>query len=130
MTTFVDTSALFALLDEDDANHATASAGLTRLRDEDLVTHAYILVETLALVSRRLGWGAVERILDAIIPLIAVFPVEHSIHEEALRVYREAASNRVSFVDRTSFTFMRAQRLETAFAFDVDFTTAGFELIS
>src|SRR6266540_2738602 len=130
MTTFVDTSALFALLDEDDANHASASAGLTRLRDEDLVTHAYVVVETLALVSRRLGWGAVERLVDAILPLIVVISVEQSIHDGALGAYREARSNRVSFVDRTSFTFMRAQHVETAFAFDVDFAAAGFELIA
>lgn len=130
MTTFVDTSALFALLDEDDANHAGATAGLMRLRGEDLVTHAYVVVETLALISRRLGWEAVERMLDAILPLIAVIPVERPIHEEALGAYREAGSSRVSFVDRTSFTFMRAHRVETAFAFDVDFATAGFELIA
>jgi len=128
MTTFVDTSAIYALLDEDDANHAAGVAIFRRLQGAELVTHAYVLVETLALVSRRLGWVAVGRLLDGILPVVGVAAVATPIHETALGVYREAGSSRVSFVDRTSFAFMRAHRIETAFAFDADFAGAGFDL--
>jgi len=128
MTTFIDTSALYALLDEDDANHAAAVDILRRLRGEALVTHSYVLVETLALVSRRLGWAAVERLLDAIMPVVRVIAVDESLHEVALAAYREAGTSRISFVDRTSFACMRAQDATTAFAFDADFETAGFDL--
>lgn len=55
MRVFVDTSALYALLDEDDANHARAAKAFAELQGSELTTHAYVLVETLALVSRRLG---------------------------------------------------------------------------
>jgi predicted nucleic acid-binding protein len=130
MRTFVDTSALFALLDEDDANHNAAAAVLASLQGAELVTHAYVLVETLALVSRRLGWAAVERLLGGVMSVIAVAPVEAAVHETALAAYRESGSAAVSFVDRTSFTFMRVNRLDLAFAFDPDFVRAGFTLAS
>lgn len=128
MRVFVDTSALYALLDEGDINHAQAAEAFAGLRGSELTTHAYVLVETLALVSRRLGGTAVERLLDAFLPVVSVVAVDSSLHATALAAYREAASSRISFVDRTSFAFMRANRLQVAFAFDADFSAAGFEL--
>ena len=55
----VDTSALFALLDRRDAHHASAVAFWTDPDDEDLVTHAYVVVESVALIRSRLGPAAV-----------------------------------------------------------------------
>lgn len=54
MTTFLDTSALLALLDEDDLNHARADEAWRQLLDSDepLVSTNYIVVETFALVQR------------------------------------------------------------------------------
>ncbi len=128
MRAFVDTSALYALLDESDANHAVAAEVFAGLQGSELVTHAYVLVETLALVSRRLGRAAVERLLDGLLPVVSVVAVDASLHAAALAGYREATSGRISFVDRTSFAFMRANRLDIAFAFDADFSDAGFDL--
>lgn len=128
MTCFVDTSALYALLDEDDANHGRAISILARLRGEELVTHAYVIVETLALVVRRLGWAATTHVIDVILPVIAVQAVDESLHLQALAAYREAGSTGVSLVDRTSFAFMRTHRVARAFAFDTDFESAGFTL--
>jgi predicted nucleic acid-binding protein len=125
----VDTSALYALLDEDDANHARAAAAFSRLQGSELTAHAYVLVETLALVSRRLGWDAVARLVDGLLAVVEVVPVDASVHDAALAAYREASSGQVSFVDRTSFAFMRANRIGQAFAFDVHFESAGFELV-
>jgi predicted nucleic acid-binding protein len=129
VTVFVDTSALYALLDEGDANHRVAVQALSRLRGEELVTHAYVTVETLALVSRRLGWQAARRLIDGLLPVIEVHPVGEALHAAALLAYREAGSSRVSFVDRTSFAFMRANDLHTAWAFDADFARSGFERV-
>ncbi len=128
MTVFVDTSALYALLDEDDANHEAAARIFGGLAGAKLLTHAYVLVETLALVSRRLGRAAVERLLDSILAVVDVEPVDLGLHGQALLAYRESPSDGVSFVDWTSFAFMRANRLGEAFAFDSDFEGAGFEL--
>ena len=129
MKVFVDTSALYALLDEDDANHAQAARAFTDLQGQELTAHAYILVETLALVSKRLGWEAVVRLLDGLIGVVAIVPVDGNIQDDALVAYRNGDSGRISFVDRTSFAFMRANRIADAFAFDAHFETAGFQLI-
>jgi predicted nucleic acid-binding protein len=128
VTVFVDTSALYALLDESDSRHAEAASVLASLRGTDLVTHAYILVETLAVVGRRLGWGAVTRLIDSLLPILDVRPVDEELHRVALAAYRESGSNRVSLVDRTSFALMRREQLTTAFAFDDDFDREGFGL--
>ena len=126
MTVFVDTSALFALLDEDDTNHLAARSTFVRLRGTDLVTHAYVVVETVALVSRRLGWAAVERLLDRILPVIRVVAVDEAAHAQALDSFRAAGTATVSLVDRTSFALMRAEGIDRAFAFDRDFLVEGF----
>ncbi len=128
MSVFVDTSALFALLDEDDANHVAAVEALRRLRGGALVTHAYVVVETIALVSRRLGWSAVQRLLESILPIVSVVAVDDGLHDAALGAFRQAGSGRVSFVDRTSLAFMRGQRIDGALAFDADFESAEFDL--
>ncbi len=129
MRVFVDTSALYALLDEDDSNHQAASDGLARLQGSDLVTHAYVLVETLALVSRRLGWDAVVRLVDGLLGVVTVVPVDVATHQNALAALRDAGASQISLVDRTSFAFMRSNRLSQAFAFDSHFVSAGFELV-
>lgn len=57
MTTFVDTSALYALLDADDAFHEPARKAWSALlpaTDGQLITTNYILIETFALVQSRL----------------------------------------------------------------------------
>jgi predicted nucleic acid-binding protein len=128
MKVFVDTSALYALLDESDSNHAVAASTFAALQGSQLATHAYVLVETLALVSRRLGRDAVELLLDSLLAVVDVSVVDESLHATALASFREAPSSRVSFVDRTSFAFMKVNRLHLAFAFDGDFVAAGFDL--
>lgn len=130
MKVFVDTSALYALLDEGDANHAAAAEVFARLRGSELVTHAYVLVETLALVSKRLGWDAVVRLMDGLLGVVAVQPIDATTHFAALNAYRESASASVSFVDQANFAFMHASRIVGVFAFDADFTRAGFEVLS
>ena len=127
MTVFVDTSALYALLDADDLNHRVARSTFARLRGSDLVTHAYVVVEASALVGRRLGWAAVALLLDGLLPVVRVLPVDVATYEIAIRAYRSAGSNAISLVDRTSFAVMRAEGVERAFAFDRDFLIEGFE---
>ena len=47
-----------------------------------------------------------------------------------MRAYRNSGPSTVSFVDQTSFEFMRSNRLVEAFTFDSDYVSAGFELAS
>ena len=62
MTVFVDTSALYAVLDRNDANHRSATATWEKLLSgrESLATTNYVLVETSALIQHRLGLHALR----------------------------------------------------------------------
>ena len=130
MSVFVDTSALYALLDEADAHHADAADVLRRLEGAELVTHAFVVVEACALVSGRLPWQASERLLDGILPVIDVLAVDADLYGAAMETYRRSASAAVSFVDRTSFAAMRSRGIRRAFAYDDDFAREGFELVA
>ena len=130
MSVFVDTSALYALLDEDDDHHADASDTLRRLDGTELLTHAFVIVEAAALVGRRLPWAASERLLDGVLSVVEAHPVDADLYASASATYRASGSAAVSLVDRTSFAFMRTRGIERAFAYDDDFAREGFELES
>ncbi len=132
MRTFVDTSALFALLDEDDINHEAAGQWLTGIgRDSQhaLISHNYVVVETAALVHRRLGPAATRVFFDAFVPAMSIFYVDEDLHQRAVAAYVASVSRALSLVDRVSFQVIRDLGLEQAFAFDRDFKTEGFNLV-
>jgi predicted nucleic acid-binding protein len=131
VTVFVDTSALYALADEDDERHQPARATFGGLGSdrEWLITHSYVLVETLALVDARLGHPAARQMADGIFPVIEVMWVDRQLHTSALRAFL-ASSRRASFVDWVSFTLLRERGLTRVFAYDRDFTAQGFQLVT
>ena len=132
MRTFVDTSALFALLDEDDTNHEAAAewfSGPGRDPEHALISHNYVVVETAALVHRRLGPAAARVFFDAFIPAISVLYVDEDLHQRGAAAYLAAVSRAPSLVDRVSFQVIRELGLDQAFAFDRDFKTEGFQLV-
>lgn len=132
MTTFVDTSAFFALLDEDDDNHTPAAswlAGPAADPNELLVTTSYVVVETVALGARRLGPAAVRTYLDAIVPGLSVMYVDATLHAAGERAFLAQRGLRPSLVDCVSFEHMRERGMEQAFAFDRDFRRQGFRVV-
>jgi uncharacterized protein len=129
--TFVDTSALYALLDEDDGEHAAAAKWLVAAGSETdrvLVTHSYVVVETAALVYHRLGRLAARVLFDAFVPALSVCFVDEALHRRAVAAHLVAAGD-LSLVDCASFELMRDLGVEEAFAFDSDFRREGFETV-
>jgi predicted nucleic acid-binding protein len=120
----VDTSALFALLDRRDAHHASAVAFWTDPDDEDLVTHAYVVVESVALVRSRLGPAAVDALVDELLPGIRVEMVDRPLHDASLTDLR-ANGGGASLVDRVTLAFAARHGIVRAFAFDADLSNAG-----
>jgi len=87
-----------------------------------------VVVESLALVSRRLGRETVRHLIDDLLPVVDVQPVDAALHALALGVSRIGRRPR-RLVDRTSFAFMRLHAIEAALAFDADFARAGLRTL-
>jgi predicted nucleic acid-binding protein len=127
---FVDTSALYAVLDAADDFHPAARDSWPRVLDaRPCVTHGYVLVETAAIVQRRLGVEAVAKLRSEIAPALMCVWVDERLHDSGMTALVAAGRRDVSLVDRVSFEVMRARGVARAFAFDRHFAEEGFELV-
>jgi len=125
---FLDTSAIYALADKADPNHATACTkfDLSLKSGEAFLLHNYILVETVALLQARLGLRAAILFLkDA--KALQVQWVELGLHEEFEKEFESIGKQGFSFVDCTSLLTMKRRGVQTALAFDPDFHHQGFK---
>jgi len=131
VSVFVDTSALYALLNRNDAAHTPAAEEWTALlsRRDTLVTSNYVLLEASALLGRRLGLDAVRAVRATVEPVIGIIWVDSLVHEEAMDTLLGAGQRDLSLVDCVSFTVMRRWAIDTAFAFDGHFVQQGFRCI-
>jgi predicted nucleic acid-binding protein len=131
VTTFVDTSAFYAMLSEDDARHEAAIRWLDEATTagERLVTANYVVLESTALIHARMGNAAVRAFLEEVLPPIEVGFVDESLHRRATSAFLAGLGRRPSFVDRVSFEMMRETGIRRAFAFDPDFAREGFETV-
>jgi predicted nucleic acid-binding protein len=128
MNIFVDSSALLAVLDAGDAHHPAARATWERIlkAGDLLVCHNCILVETSALVLRRLGTGALRVFERDIVPVLKIVWVDRNIHNAAASALLVADRRFLSLVDCVSFEIMRHSGIQTAFAFDRHFQQFGY----
>jgi len=129
MTLFVDTSALYVLLNAADPAHASATRYLVGLHDRrvPLVTHEFVEVETSALLQRRHAEAlhVLHRRLLLVVEVVSVTREERDRATAALL----AAPRGPSLVDRISFEVMRRDGLTEAFAFDRHFADEGFTTV-
>ena len=126
---FVDTSALMAHLDADDARHPAVRDAFAAHRDDELVTHGYVVAESIAVARRRLGLAGAIALIDDLLPLAKGIPVEPAVHDAALVRYRAFLPSGTSFVDQVSFAVIDREGISTAFALDADFVSAGIEVV-
>ena len=131
MNVLVETSAFLAVLDRDDANHAAAGAVWENLNqgESGLVFHNYVMVETSAVILRRLGMEALRVFERDVVPVLEIVWVPREIHEAAAGAQMVAGRRDPSLVDCVSFEVMRRTGLNTAFAFDRHFEEFGYERI-
>jgi predicted nucleic acid-binding protein len=131
MSVFVDTSALLAVLDADDAFHPPARRIWEDLlqRAEDLFCTSYVLVECFALVQHRLGISAVRVLVEDMLPVIRVHWVAPEEHQEGVSALLTTGRRDLSLVDCVSFQSMRRLGVPHAFAFDQDFVEQGFQVL-
>ena len=131
MSVFADTSALLAFLDADQPRHADVIDAWDRLIDGErrLFTSNYVLVESFALVQRRLGLEALRALADVIVPMMQPLWIDEELHAAAVAALFAAGRRRLSLVDCASFELMRRRGLTEAFALDDDFARQGFRLL-
>jgi predicted nucleic acid-binding protein len=122
---FVDTSAILALLVPSDSFHHRAKRSFERLQTEEaaMLTTSYVLLETYALLGRRLGPQAVRSFREAFAPLVDVVWVDRRLHEKGLDTLAESAERDLSLVDTVSFQVIEEEGIERdrVFVFDGHF---------
>ena len=130
MTTFVDTSAFYAVMVRDDANHLAAREAWTALiRGADtLLTTSYVLLETTALLQHRIGVAAVRAFHEDVVPLLQVDWIAAECHRSGMEAMLAAGRKKLSLVDCVSFQTMRQHGVRAAFCFDAHFKEQGFLL--
>lgn len=131
MSTFVDTSALYAVLDADDERHTAAGAQWDRLLAgrEALHTTNYVLVETTALLQSRIGMEGVRTLAADVLPVLSVHWIDEGLHRSAHHALLVSARRSLSLVDCASFEAMRRLGLESVFCFDPHFAEQGFTVV-
>lgn len=128
---FVDTSALYALIGEEDQNHAIAGAAWEGMVEggELLITNNYVLVECFALVQNRLGLEFARVLHANLVPFLQLEWIEESRHLNSVQEVFAFNRRHLSLVDCSGFETMRRLNIEKAFAFDDHFREQGFEVI-
>ena len=94
---------------------------------QPLLTHNYVLIETAALLQRRLGMPSARAFLsDA--RNFTVHWVTPDDHAEAAALFERRNLRGLSLVDCMSFVVMRKYQATAALAYDADFQAEGFEI--
>ena len=120
-----DSSAILALLDGDDADHARAVAVAHQIASEErpsFITN-YIEAEAHALLLRKLGRTiAREWLLKGGLPVVRTLPTEE---QRAKEILVRHSDKDWSLCDAISFAVLDARQITTAFAFDQHFRQYG-----
>jgi len=131
MTTFIDTSAFFAILDSDDQMHSRAESEWERLLDSETSfrTTNYVLVETSALIQNRIGMKGLRAFIADVVPVLDVIWVDQGMHLSTQHALLVSSRRDLSLVDCASFEAMRRSHIEHVFCFDFHFAQQGFEVL-
>jgi len=129
MTVFADTSALYALLDADNVAHQQAADAWVEIRQtgQEIITTNYVLVETAALLQRRLGLDATRAFIEGMAQLLTVQWIDPEVHSRAVATLLAANRRDLSLVDCVSFEVMRRLGIRHAFTLDEHFREQGFD---
>ena len=126
----IDTSAIYALRSEDDRFHHEANFIFNRLKDENpqFFVTSYTLVETIALLHRRLGFQVVSEFSEWREANLRVVWVDNPMHAAAWERYMAEQGRGLSFVDWTIVVASRDMGAPI-FTFDSDFAIQGLPVV-
>jgi predicted nucleic acid-binding protein len=126
----VDTSAVYALIDRDDAHHRRAITILKTLPRRGLQPFLtnFLVAETHALLLSRLGAETARNwLLSQIWPIEPVIPEDEASARDIIRRYVDKT---FSYTDATSFAVMERLGTKDAFGFDPHFRQYGLRLLA
>jgi predicted nucleic acid-binding protein len=125
----VDTSVLLALLDADDPRQVAVRNAFADQTDNELVTHGYVVAESIAVARRRLGVEGVIILLDDVLPAIELVEVDAATHATAQARYRASLPSGTSYVDQVSLAVIERDGIDTVLVLDPDFVRPGLTII-
>lgn len=129
---FVDTSALIALSDRNDKNHRRAVEFFKEaVKTTRFVISKHILLEYIDGVTKRVSKRKAMEELDSIVKsrLIIIHHEKPKDWDRALEYFFKYSDQDIDLTDCLSFAVMERLKLKTAFTFDSDFETHGFEIV-
>ncbi len=127
----MDTSAFFALCSSTDLFHDRARMAYERLvdREQELWTTSYTLVETVALLHRRLGFAVVSVFSEwATRANLQVLYIDRQVHAATWERYTVEEGRGLSFVDWTTVVVSREMDAPV-FTFDQGFANQGIPVV-
>jgi predicted nucleic acid-binding protein len=131
-TVFVDTSAIFALIAENDESHSAAVAiwNNTLIAAAPLLlTSSYVIAETYDLLRKRIGLEAVRSADSFVRSYLDVVFVRQAEHERGVALMLSRRRRKLSLVDCVSFIVAKDAVVEAVFAFDRHFEDEAFTLL-
>jgi uncharacterized protein len=127
---FLDTSGLLCLHHRAEQFHEEACRAY--FAAHDLLTHAYVLAEFVALGQAR-GLPRLEALaflVDLVAnPDIQTVWVDESLHQKAMTLLQARPDKRYSLCDAVSFVLMRQHKINEALSTDHHFEQEGFRKI-
>jgi len=133
---FLDSGAFIARALKDDRYHAAAIGvfeGISKARHPFRLfyTSNYVVDETVTFVQSvyETREEAYRRNAVSASPSLRVLHVSEEVEGEADTAFRRYASSRVSYTDCTTQILMQREGIDTAFSFDRDLETLGFQRI-
>ena len=126
-----DTSAFYALLDKNDNYHKKAITEWKRMlyKKGNFMTNSFVLLESIAVIQRRLGIEAVIKLEENILPYLYIDWLTESQYEDSLHSVISTNRRDLSLVDVSAFATMRRLGIRQVFTFDQHFAEQGFEVL-
>lgn len=122
----VDTSAIYALLDQSDNNHSVGKKILTKLSKSNIkiILTNFLVAECHALISSKLGHELARQWITNI--CWEIERVSEADEERAKEIIIAHADKTYSYTDATTFAVMERLGVKKCFSFDKHFTQFGF----
>ncbi len=126
----VDTSAIFAYLDPNDLFHVEAREIYHEFLEQGdrLLANSYVLIESAALIHRRLGFGLLQEFFQSIYERWEIQWIDRRMHDAIWQRMSASSGSRLSLVD-WSVIVMAKQTGAAVFTFDSDFAGEGLTVI-